>query len=72
MYRTLVHFDIDEDRDQMLEELMRGPVSEALDIPSKVQWGSQSGNTFTGQMGDFMKPVIHIGKRKTFLCLIFS
>ncbi|XP_005186527.1 retinoid-inducible serine carboxypeptidase [Musca domestica] len=60
MYRTLVKFDIDEDRDQILENLMRGPVSEALGIPSKVKWGSQSGSTFSRQMGDFMKPVIHI------------
>lgn len=62
MYRTLVKFDIDEDRDQILEDLMRGPVSEALGIPSNVKWGSQSGSTFSRQMGDFMKPVIHIGK----------
>lgn len=71
MYRTLVNFGIDENRDQMLEDLMRGPVSEALGISTKVQWGSQSGNTFTAQMGDFMKPVIHIGKRKTSLCSFF-
>lgn len=61
MYRTLVRFDIDEDRDQILEDIMRGPVSEALDIPSNVKWGSQSGSTFSFQMGDFMKPVIHVG-----------
>ncbi|XP_023305748.2 retinoid-inducible serine carboxypeptidase-like [Lucilia cuprina] len=60
MYRTLVHYDIDENRDQMLQDLMRGNVSKALGIPSKVKWGSQSSNTFTRQMGDFMKPVIHI------------
>ncbi|XP_037959932.1 retinoid-inducible serine carboxypeptidase-like [Teleopsis dalmanni] len=60
MYRTLVHFDIDEDRDQLLEDLMRGPVVKALNITSKVKWGAQSGSTFTRQMGDFMKPVIHI------------
>ncbi|XP_065355870.1 retinoid-inducible serine carboxypeptidase-like [Calliphora vicina] len=60
MYRTLVHYDIDENRDQKLQDLMRGPVSKALGIPSKVKWGSQSSNTFSRQMGDFMKPVIHI------------
>jgi len=60
MYRTLVQFDIDEDRDKILNNLMRGPVSQALGIPTSVKWGSQSGSTFTKQMGDFMKPVIHV------------
>ncbi|XP_054743214.1 retinoid-inducible serine carboxypeptidase-like [Anastrepha obliqua] len=60
MYRTMVHYDIDEDRDQILEDLMQGPVSQALNISSKVKWGSQSGSTFTRLSGDFMKPVIHI------------
>ncbi|TMW53735.1 hypothetical protein DOY81_001203 [Sarcophaga bullata] len=60
MYRLMVQYDIDEDRDKILQDLMRGPVSKALGIPDKVKWGSQSSNTFSRQMGDFMKPVIHI------------
>ncbi|XP_036328275.1 retinoid-inducible serine carboxypeptidase-like isoform X4 [Rhagoletis pomonella] len=62
MYRTMVKYDvdIDEDRDQILEDLMRGPVTEALNITSKVKWGAQSGITFTRLGTDFMKPVIHI------------
>lgn len=62
MYRTMVQYDIDEDRDQILEDLMRGPVQQALNITSKVKWGSQSNPTFSRLSGDFMKPVIHIGK----------
>lgn len=62
MMRTLLKYDIDEDRDQMLEDLMRNNVSKALNIPENVKWGSQGGTTFTRLMGDFMKPVIHIGK----------
>ncbi|XP_017136987.1 retinoid-inducible serine carboxypeptidase [Drosophila miranda] len=59
-YRTMVKFDIDEDRDQLLEDLMRGPVAETLGIPSNVKWGSQSSSTFDIHRTDFMKPVIHI------------
>lgn len=62
MYRTVVKYDIDEDRDALLETLMRGPVAETLGIPSEVKWGSQSGSTFDIHRTDFMKPVIHIGK----------
>ncbi|EDW69442.1 retinoid-inducible serine carboxypeptidase [Drosophila virilis] len=60
MYRTVVKYDIDEDRDALLETLMRGPVAETLGIPSEVKWGSQSGSTFDIHRTDFMKPVIHI------------
>ncbi|XP_062133659.1 retinoid-inducible serine carboxypeptidase [Drosophila sulfurigaster albostrigata] len=60
MIRTLVHFDIDENRDQMLSDLMTGPVTAALNITTGVGWGAQSGATFSAQMGDFMKPVVHI------------
>ncbi|EDV96063.1 retinoid-inducible serine carboxypeptidase [Drosophila grimshawi] len=60
IYRTMVKFDIDEDRDQLLENLMRGPVAETLGIPLNVKWGSQSGSTFDVHRTDFMKPVIHI------------
>lgn len=45
-----------------LDELMTGPVSEALDIPSHVVWGSQGGKTFSILAGDFMKPDIDYGK----------
>lgn len=61
MYRTLVHFDIDEDRDQLLEDLMRGPVTTALNITTGIKWGAQSSTTFSKLMGDFMKPAVHIG-----------
>ncbi|XP_022212841.2 retinoid-inducible serine carboxypeptidase-like [Drosophila obscura] len=60
MYRTLVHYDIDEDRDKLLEELMQGPVTEALNITTGVKWGAQSSATFSSLMGDFMKPAVHI------------
>ncbi|XP_068148547.1 retinoid-inducible serine carboxypeptidase [Drosophila tropicalis] len=60
MYRTLVHYDIDEDRDQILEDLMLGPVTQALNITTGVKWGAQSGSTFTKLMADFMKPAVHI------------
>ncbi|XP_034480490.1 retinoid-inducible serine carboxypeptidase [Drosophila innubila] len=60
MYRTLVHFDIDENRDKILSELMRGPVTKALNITTGVKWGAQSSTTFDKQRGDFMKPVVHI------------
>ncbi|XP_037719542.1 retinoid-inducible serine carboxypeptidase [Drosophila subpulchrella] len=60
MYRTLVKFDVDEDRDQLLEDLMLGPVTEALGINTTVKWGAQSGTTFTRLMTDFMKPAVHI------------
>ncbi|XP_022223134.1 uncharacterized protein LOC111074604 [Drosophila obscura] len=59
-YRTMVKFEIDEDRDQLLEELIRGPVAETLGIPSNVKWGSESSSTFDIHRTDFMKPVIHI------------
>ncbi|KAH8371436.1 hypothetical protein KR093_007495, partial [Drosophila rubida] len=60
MYRTLVHFDIDENRDQLLQELMTGPVTKALNITTGVTWGAQSGTTFSKLNGDFMKPAVHI------------
>ncbi|XP_055856949.1 retinoid-inducible serine carboxypeptidase-like [Episyrphus balteatus] len=60
MYRTLVKYDIDENRDQILQNLMRGAVSKALKIPKNVVWGSQSSTTFNVLMGDFMKPVVDI------------
>lgn len=62
MYRTMVLQDLDEDRDQILEDLMRGPVAETLGIPANVKWNSQSSTVFDIHRTDFMKPVIHIGK----------
>lgn len=47
-----------------LDRLMRGPVSEALNIPKHVIWGLQSGDTFTTLSGDFMKPAVSMGKIK--------
>lgn len=41
---------------------MNGPVSKTLGIPKKVVWGSHELTVFESQLGDFMKPVIHIGK----------
>lgn len=57
---------------------MLGPVSEALEIPSKVKWGSQKSFTVSALSGDFMKPVIHIGNILVFFenqnksCFFFS
>lgn len=65
MFRTLTQYD-EVDRDVVLQTLMRGKVSEALNIPPEVKWGSMSGATFTTLAGDFMKPVIHIGERNVF------
>ncbi|KAH8303621.1 hypothetical protein KR018_008777, partial [Drosophila ironensis] len=60
LFRTMVRYDLDEDRTKLLEDLMRGPVAETLGIPRNVVWGSQSGNVFDIHRTDFMKPVIHI------------
>jgi len=38
-----------------LDTLMNGMVKEYLGIPKIVRWGSQSGNVFNQQAGDFMK-----------------
>lgn len=40
---------------------MQGDVSKALNIPSKVKWGSLFSTTFATLSEEFMKPVIHIG-----------
>lgn len=60
MYRTLVKFNAEENRDKLLTDLMNGPVKEALDIPSEVVWGGQSSITFRTLNEDFMKPVTDI------------
>lgn len=70
MFRTLVHYDVDEDRDQLLSDLMLGPVTEALNI--SVVWGAQSGTTFTRLRGDFMKPAVHIGEQREKYILILT
>lgn len=57
MKRNLLDFDLDEDRDKKLEDLMRGPVALALNISSKYKWGAQSSLTFQMLNGDFMKDV---------------
>ncbi|XP_063963708.1 retinoid-inducible serine carboxypeptidase-like [Lytechinus pictus] len=43
-----------------LSELMNGPIKKKLGIPDNVVWGGQSGEVFTQQSEDFMKPVINI------------
>lgn len=60
MLSLLTEYD-EVDRDKVLETLMRGKVSAALNIPAHVRWGSLSGKTFTTLAGDFMKPAIHMG-----------
>lgn len=60
MFRTLVKFDARDDRDQTLDDLMNGPVKEALEIPESVRWGGQSSITFRTLNEDFMKPVTDV------------
>ncbi|XP_057291726.1 retinoid-inducible serine carboxypeptidase-like [Hydractinia symbiolongicarpus] len=44
---------------QSLADLMNGPIREKLQIiPNNVKWGAQSGDVFSYQSEDFMKPVI--------------
>lgn len=62
MFRTLVKKEDETDRDSILEKLMQGKVSKALQIPKHVIWGSQSSATFTTLNEDFMKPAIHMGE----------
>ena len=57
MFNTLVRMDGRDNADQILEDLMNGPVKLALNIPESVTWGGQSGRTFSTLNGDFMKPV---------------
>lgn len=59
MYRTLVNFDVSDDRDDLLHSLMNGQVKQALGLPDSVRWGAQSGITFRILNEDFMKPVTH-------------
>ncbi|XP_073822409.1 retinoid-inducible serine carboxypeptidase-like [Musca autumnalis] len=45
---------------QKLQQLMRGPVSKALGIPSKVKWSSQRAFVFINLASDLMKPALNI------------
>lgn len=49
-----------EDRDQMLEDLMRGPVAEKLQLPPESVFNSMGGSVFQSMAGDFMKPALHV------------
>lgn len=62
MFQTLTRYDARDLRDDLLEELMRGPVSAALKIPDNVVFGSQSKLTFSVLRNDFMRPATHISK----------
>ena len=61
MFRSVVR-GVDADRDEILDDLMNGPVKQALGVPSNVVWGSQSSLVFNTLNGDFMKPVTNIGR----------
>lgn len=45
----------------MLDDFMRGPVSEGLGIPSHVVFASQSDAVFYTLWEDFMKPAVDTG-----------
>lgn len=63
MYNTLVrHNARQQSSEDPLDDLMTGAVSEALNIPEHVVWGSQSSITFNTLAGDFMKPTIDYGE----------
>lgn len=49
-----------EDRDQMLEDLMRGPVATALQLPAESVYNAQGNAVFQSMAGDFMKPAMHV------------
>lgn len=63
MYNTLVRHGARASADP-LDDLMLGAVSEALNIPEHVLWGSQGYTTFNTLAGDFMKPTIDYGNIK--------
>ena len=56
----LITFDEFENEDEVLEELMNGPVREKLELNSV--WSKQDKQVFQTLKGDFMKPVIHVGR----------
>uniref|UniRef100_A0A182JYW3 Carboxypeptidase n=1 Tax=Anopheles christyi TaxID=43041 RepID=A0A182JYW3_9DIPT len=49
-----------EDRDQILQDLMRFEVAPALSLPVESIYGAQSGRVFNTLAGDFMKPAIDV------------
>uniref|UniRef100_A0A182MXX8 Carboxypeptidase n=1 Tax=Anopheles dirus TaxID=7168 RepID=A0A182MXX8_9DIPT len=49
-----------EDRDQMLQDLMRFEVAPTLSLPAESIYGAQSGRVFNTLSGDFMKPAIDV------------
>ena len=49
-----------EDRDQILQDLMRFEVAPALSLPAESVYGAQSGRVFNTLAGDFMKPAIDV------------
>uniref|UniRef100_A0A182P9E3 Carboxypeptidase n=1 Tax=Anopheles epiroticus TaxID=199890 RepID=A0A182P9E3_9DIPT len=49
-----------EDRDQILQDLMRFEVAPALSLPAESIYGAQSGRVFNTLAGDFMKPAIDV------------
>lgn len=61
MYNILVRHNARASGDP-LDDIMTGVVSEALNIPEHVVWGSQSSITFDTLAGDFMKPTIDYGE----------
>ncbi|XP_041477535.1 retinoid-inducible serine carboxypeptidase-like [Lytechinus variegatus] len=56
----LRHRHLDVYANDALSELMNGSIKKKLGIPDSVVWGGQSGEVFTQQSEDFMKPVISI------------
>lgn len=65
MYRSMVSYSRldaidDAERDAKLSQLMKTQVHEALNLPSNVEWGSQSNEVFRTLARDFMNPVTHI------------
>jgi serine carboxypeptidase 1 len=57
-YEIFVNFE--EDRDQMLDDLMNLEVRTALGLPEKIVFGSQSSAVFRTLGIDFMKPVTNV------------
>lgn len=49
-----------EDRDQMLVDLMRNEVAEALQLPAESVYDAQGGRVFSALAGDFMKPAMDV------------
>ncbi|XP_036142186.1 retinoid-inducible serine carboxypeptidase isoform X2 [Monomorium pharaonis] len=60
---TLMYSHLKQSETFSLDDLMNGPVREALGINTKYMHGEQSRKVFEYLMGDFMKPVTHIVER---------